>query len=394
MSLNLQRLLDQASEETGLVDFGDDWFMGPLAAYASDLDAPHLSAWGQAFLTRLVHKDLVRRLQIIDCLQQNPEIENTPIPPILYITGHERSGTTLLHNLLSRHRDARFLSRWELMAPAPPPDPATIADDPRRAAVQASIDALRGSDLEFMHWVEADDPEECAWGLMDCTGLLGMAVGLIMPTWMEWISSHDFTPSLVNYRKVIQILTWKNPVPQGSFLALKAPQMGSYLPEFLRVFPDTQFIYIHRDPFRVLQSFATLIDVVDGPFLEDRAYLARLERDEHRCMRRMGRRFEHLEAFEAVHPDRVLNVQYADLLTSPVETITRLFGHTRYRADRELPASIEAFLAAQRAGHRARPRGEMLDYGYTRALVEQYPPIAHYLQRYGVPVEEKRQTGA
>ena len=302
MPITAQELLDQAAEETGLNDFGDDWFMGPLAAYATDLVAPHLSDWGRAFLTRLVSKDLGRRLQIIDCLKRHPEIEDTPIPPILYITGHERSGTTLLHNLLSQHRDARFLSRWELMAPTPPPEPGSLATDPRRAAVQASVDALRGSDLEYMHWVNADEPEECVWGLMDCNGLLGMAVGLIMPSWLNWLGSHDFAPSLANYRKIVQILTWKNPVPEGGFLALKAPQMASYLPQFFQVFPDTQFIYIHRDPYRVLQSFTTLIDVVDGPFLQDRAYLKELEQQQHRSLKRMGQLFDNLEAFKKLHP--------------------------------------------------------------------------------------------
>ena len=393
MPVTSRELLDQASEETGLEDFGGDWFTGPLAAYVRDLEAPHLSAWGRSFLTRLVRKDLVRRLQIIDCLKQHPEIEDTPIPPILYITGHERSGTTLLHNLLSQHRDARYLSRWELMAPTPPPDPASLATDARQAEVQASVDALRGSDLEYMHWVNADEPEECVWGLMDCTGLLGMAIGLIMPTWIEWINSHDMTPSLANYRRIIQILTWKNPVPEGGFLALKAPQMASYLPQFLRVFPDSQFVYIHRDPYRVLQSFTTLIDVVDGPFLEDRAYLAEQETHQQRCLHRMGQLFANLEAFESSHPDKVINVQYADLLSAPVDEMLRLFSQTRQRGDNNFSANIEAFLAAQRAGRRARPRADMLDYGYTREQVEACPPIARYLRRYGVVLEEQRQTG-
>jgi hypothetical protein len=394
MPITAQELLDQAAEETGLNDFGDDWFIGPLAAYAADLDAPHLSDWGKAFLTRLVSKDLARRLQIIDCLRQHPEIEETPIPPILYITGHERSGTTLLHNLLSQHRDARFLSRWELMAPTPPPEPGSLATDPRRAAVQASVDALRGSDLEYMHWVNADEPEECVWGLMDCNGLLGMAVGLIMPSWLDWLGSHDFAPSLANYRKIVQILTWKNPVPEGGFLALKAPQMASYLPQFFQVFPDTQFIYIHRDPYRVLQSFTTLVEVVDGPFLKDRAYLQDLEEQQHRSLKRMGQLFDNLEAFEKSHPERVINAQYADLLASPVEEITRLFSQTSQKPDQDLPNRIEKFLAVQRAGSRARPRSRMMDFGYNREQVENYPPIAHYLQRYGVHVEERRQTGA
>lgn len=393
MPPSAQDLLDQAVKATGLNDFGDDWFKGPLKAYVMSLDGAHLSEWGLAFLTRLAIKDLTRRLQIVDCLKKNPEIEDTPIPPIVYITGHERSGTTLLHNLLSLHGQARFLSRWELMAPTPPPELATFTTDPRRAAVQASVDALRGSDLEQMHWVNADEPEECVWGLMDCTGLLGMAVGLILPPWLQWMSSNDFTPSLVNYRKIIQILTWKNPVPEGGFLALKAPQMASYLPGFLEVFPDTQFVYIHRDPYRVLRSFCTLIDVVDGPFLKDRAYLADCESNHQRNMQRMGQLFENLGTFETAHPDRVINVQYADLLATPGSAMSRLFAQTRHKEDKKLATRTDQFLQEQKAGSRARPRGKMIDYGYTREQVENYPPIARYLQRYQVIVEEKRQTG-
>ena len=393
MPPSAQDLLDQAVKATGLNDFGDDWFKGPLKAYVMSLDGAHLSEWGLAFLTRLAIKDLTRRLQIVDCLKKNPEIEDTPIPPIVYITGHERSGTTLLHNLLSLHGQARFLSRWELMAPTPPPEFATFTTYPRRAAVQASVDALRGSDLEQMHWVNADEPEECVWGLMDCTGLLGMAVGLILPPWLQWMSSNDFTPSLVNYRKIIQILTWKNPVPEGGFLALKAPQMASYLPGFLEVFPDTQFVYIHRDPYRVLRSFCTLIDVVDGPFLKDRAYLADCESNDQRNMQRMGQLFENLGTFETAHPDRVINVQYADLLATPGSEMSRLFAQTRHKEDKKLATRTDQFLQEQKAGSRARPRGKMIDYGYTRGQVEHYPPIARYLQRYQVAIEETRQTG-
>ena len=54
-----------------------------------------ISDFGRKFLSRQLLKDLIRRLQIIDCLKRNPEIEDTPIPPILYITGHERSGDHL-----------------------------------------------------------------------------------------------------------------------------------------------------------------------------------------------------------------------------------------------------------------------------------------------------------
>lgn len=169
--------------------------------------------------------------------------------------------------------------------------------------------------------------------------------------------------------------------------------MASYLPNFLEVFPDTQFVYIHRDPYQVLRSFCTLIDIVDGPFLQDRAYLLDCEINDQRNMQRMGQLFENLEAFETAHPDRVTNVQYADLLATPESEMSRLFAQTRHKEDENLATHIEQFLQQQKAGSRARPRTKMIDYGYTRERVENYPPIARYLQRYRVTVEEKRQTG-
>lgn len=393
MTISPEALLLQAQNHTGLSDFGDDWFRGPLAAYASDLDGEQLSDFGKTFLTRQVVKDLVRRLHIIDCLKRNPEIEDTPIPPILYITGHERSGTTLLHNLLSLHQDARFLSRWELMSPTPPPESESFHDNPRRLEVKSSIDALRGSDLQRMHWVEADDPEECVWGLMDCTGIVGMAPSTILPQWGQWLRSNDLTPTFINYRKLIQLLTWKNPVPDGGFLVLKAPQMSSYLEQFSTVFPEATFLYLHRDPFRVLTSFCTLLDIVNGPFLCDPSYLAELDTDSGYCLQRMGRAYAGLAEFEVAHPERVNNLEYADLLRAPTAEIKRVFNAVDYPTDTKIGEKIDAFIEQQKAGGRAPPRKHFSDHGYTREKVQGDPLVAAYIKNYRVTVEDNRNTG-
>ena len=106
-------------------------------------------------------------------LREHPEIASVPIPRIVYITGLERSGTTLLHNLFALHCYGRALLRWELMEPVPPPEVQTYATDARIGTVQASVDKLRGSTLEHMHWVNADEPEECVWGFIDAVSMLG-----------------------------------------------------------------------------------------------------------------------------------------------------------------------------------------------------------------------------
>jgi hypothetical protein len=245
-----------------------------------------------------------------------------------------------------------------------------------------------------MHWVEAHDPEECVWGLMDCTGLLGMAPALIMPNWEAWMASNDMEQTFVNYRKVLQLLLWKNPVPEGGFLVLKSPQVTPYLPSFSRVFPEANFIYVHRDPYRILASFCTLIEIVDGSFLESRQYLLDMERNNKRSLQRMRRYYDGLEAFELAHPERVDNVQYMDLLAQPEAEIARLYGDRTLPGDPQLPEKIAAFLARQKAGSRARPRQQLTDYGYAAEEVRSDPQIARYLQHFKVLLEQRRQTGA
>jgi hypothetical protein len=49
----------------------------------------------------------------------------------MFVTGEPRTGTTLMHALMSVDPDARTLRFWEVMYPSPPPG-ITGGDDPRR----------------------------------------------------------------------------------------------------------------------------------------------------------------------------------------------------------------------------------------------------------------------
>src|SRR5829696_5773524 len=141
-------ILAEAADEAGLDDFGETWFLGPLSAYLTDLAQPNLTEFGRQLLRTRAVRDLVRRLRVLETLREHPEIAGVTIPPIVYVTGLERSGTTLLHNLLGLHRDARVLRRWELLDPVPPPETATYDTDARIARVQRQGDVLRGTLLE------------------------------------------------------------------------------------------------------------------------------------------------------------------------------------------------------------------------------------------------------
>jgi hypothetical protein len=87
----VDRILADAVEHAGLDDFGETWFLGPLSAYAADLEQLNLTEFGRQFLRSRAVLDLVRRLRVLETLRQHPEIAAVPIPPIVYITGLERT---------------------------------------------------------------------------------------------------------------------------------------------------------------------------------------------------------------------------------------------------------------------------------------------------------------
>lgn len=390
--LTAAAIVDDARESTGLDDIGDDWFLRPLAAWADDLHGDNLTDSGRAFLRRLAVSDVARRLQVLAEIDRHPEILDVEIPPIVHITGLERSGTTLLHNLLAQHSALRPLLRWELMRPVPPPTSDTCADDPRIAQVQASIEPLRGTLLERMHWVDADDPEECVWGFIDMTGLLGQSAGLCMPAWFDVLTTSDLTQTFEDYRRVIQLLTWQHPVPTGGRLVLKAPQISRDLTTFAAVFPEAHFVVPDRDPYRTLSSMmvmgASLMDAfcIDNPVRHPSA-------DAHDWVGTTGERLAAIARFGDDRPDRITHVPYPELARRPRATALELADVLAVPADPDFGSALDAFIDAQRAGRRVAPPERLDTFGPDRDAIWSDPDIASYCARFGIEPEHRRLTG-
>lgn len=392
-TLSATAIVDEAIAKTGFFDVGDDWFMAPLRAWAADLEQENLTALGRRLMTSLAVRDVSRRLRVLDVLRNNPEIAEVEIPKIVYITGLERSGTTVLHNLVALHDAARAFRRWELMEPVPPPTTAGYASDPRIATVQASIEPLRGSMLEQMHWVEADDPEECVWGFIDCVSMLGQAASFCMPRWRRFLHEADLTPAFAHYRQVVQLLTWKHPVEPGGFLVLKAPQIGLGIGAFAEIFPEAHFVVTDRDPFRTLVSVSVMVASIVDPFCVENPVRRRGPQDPD-VVEQIARKLAAIQAFGEKHPGRVTHVPYPDLVSEPTDVVEALIASIGLPKDPGLAGRIEGFLAAQRAGRRAAPPTRLDTLGHDHDTVLGQADIAQYCKRFGITPERQRMTGS
>jgi hypothetical protein len=278
------------------------------------------------------------------------------------------------------------------MEPVPPPDAQTYATDPRIDIVQASVDKLRGSTLEHMHWVNADEPEECVWGFIDAASMLGQAAGMCMPQWRRFLAEEDLTPAFENYRRVVQLLLWKNPVDSDGFLVLKAPQIGRQVAAFGSVFPEADFVITDRDPFRCLVSITVLGESIIDPFCIDNPLTNDGTRDRI-VLSSIRPKLAALSAFSAAAPERVTHVAYPALVADPKGTVSRLLSALGLPVDQDLTGRIDAFLHAQQTGARAAPPPQLATMGYDHDDVLSDPVISDYCRTLGIEPERSRLTG-
>jgi hypothetical protein len=393
-SISADALIDRARGATGLSEFGSEHFLAYLRAWCEDLASPRLSESGRASLARLAQRNLETRLRIEDTFRREPQIAEVRLPKIVRIGGFPRSGTTLLHQLMSLGAGRRALLRWELVAPLPPPEASTFHDDPRIAKVGAALDSLRGSELERMHWVEATDPEECTWGFFDLSGLLGRGCLSLMPRWAELLYGDDVShrDTYTEYRRLVQLLLWRNPVEPGGTLVLKSPTDSDCLPEFMDAFPEAVVVLSHRDPFRTVTSSCHIQRVIN------RAYLSE------------GREFtdkEHVDAVLATHvrladtmidlpqsyPRRVISVRYSDLMDQPAAVVTEIAHHLDLPEDDAATRRlVHSHLERQRQGARAAPPSEYSSFGATPDSIHGVPSLGRYMTTFDIPDENRRTT--
>ena len=130
-SLDAAALLAAATAETGLSDYGDTTLPQRFSVAVEHLNNLGMDAAGVAAAAEVCRWLLTSRLELLEDRNRYPIAAETIAAP-MFVTGEPRSGTTLMHALMSVDPQARALRFWEVMYPSPPPGLAG-ADDARRA---------------------------------------------------------------------------------------------------------------------------------------------------------------------------------------------------------------------------------------------------------------------
>jgi hypothetical protein len=375
-------LLAAARRETALDDFGDESFREPLRRLLGSLEAEaQLHPLGRLLLRQTLVRLLVNRLRLEALFARHPEIGAADVEAPVFVVGLQRTGTTLLHRLLTCVPALRPLLSWEALNPAPfPGAPGSAGRDPRMRLAETAERGLRYLAPEFfaIHPVEAHAPEEDVL-LLDLSLASPTAdATLRVPTYSAWFEATDARPAYRTFRRAVQLLLWQR---RGRWLG-KTPHHLEHLDVLLEVFPGAKVVHTHRDPVRVVASFCSMMahgravfsDRVDP--LEVGAKLG--EKAVRAVTRAMAVR-------DAARPGAFLDVAYADLVADPLKQGRRVCDFLDLPISPETEASMRRYVALNPQNRRGVHRYRLEDFGLDRAALERrFEP---YRSRFGVATE-------
>lgn len=248
-----------AAEQVGLSDFGETSYLQGLRVLLEQYDLGcDLSPVGwYAAKLKIVHV-LKRRLLAEQAFKDHPEILNNPIRRPIVITGLVRTGSTALHYLLGSDPNRRPLHYWLGEHPQPQPPRSTWESNPEFQASKNSLDMMFefSPELKAVHFMAADWPEECGHLMAQTFTDDYWECGMSAPHYVKWYEACDMVPTYQRHKKLLQLIGSSE--PDKPWL-LKYPVHMKHLRSFLEVYPDAMIIWTHRDPSKVMSSYASLL---------------------------------------------------------------------------------------------------------------------------------------
>lgn len=343
--LDVESLAAQAVEATGFDDFGEpSWREGLERLHASLLEEAALNELGGQIAAGEAVMYLSNRLQVLDAHRCHPEIGAAAVVPPVVIVGQGRTGTTILHDLLSQDPATRVPLTWEVDRPVPPPETATYDTDARIGEVDALLGAteLLIPGFKAMHPMGARLGQEC----VRITGAefrsLIFATQYRIPSYNAWlVNEADMAPAYRWHRQLLQLLQWRHPTDRW---VLKSPGHQWSLGALLNEYPDAMLVQTHRDPMQVIASLGSLVATLRSMASDDTSVIEASREWADLVLDGLDRSVDARED-GTVSPKQVVDVQFRQFLADPFGTIGEVYDRLGYELTADAEARMRAFLA-------------------------------------------------
>ncbi len=381
-SLERDSLFAAARRRTGLAEFGDWAFDEPLdRLLESYRTESRLTTLGRITVRELVVSLLENLLYMERERQQSPAIAEEPITAPTFIIGLPRTGTTLLHGLMSEDPASRVPRTWEVMYPSRfPSTPEGIAKARRLTASRLAWANRLAPQFRKIHPIAPDLPQEC----IAITAQIFMSIQFHtthdVSAYEDWFERDSQALAYAFHRRLLQHLQARRGERQR--WVLKAPGHLFALRALLDEYPDARIVQTHRDPLRVMASMASHATVLRRAF-SDHADPAAIAAD---WSRRWGDALGNFLAVRDKAPaEHFLDVSYDDIEARPLDAVRRIYEFLERPFTQQAENAMQAFLDANPKNKHGVHRYSLAEYGLSRK--DEMIRYAEYCKRFDIAVQ-------
>ena len=244
-------------------------------------------------------------------------------PPPVFILGHWRSGTTMLHEIMAADPRHAAPSTYQCFCPCN----FLLTERLLKPLLAGLVPDTRPQDNMP---IDFDSPQEDECGL-NALGAVSTYWNIAFPaTRREPDASLEVEQLPPRHRvrwerALYSFLQRVSVAHPGQRLIVKSPPHTMRIPTLLRLFPDARFIHIARNPIRVFQSSVNLwqsssdqYSLQNAPFRDVDDYVLDL----------YERMYDvYLRDRQLIPADRLYELRYEDLLDDPLGKTEAIYRH-------------------------------------------------------------------
>jgi len=314
---------------------GDWWRL--LRRNHFDIDAPYLGRAALVTLVSLMNSRLRRREQ----REFGPRLAGVRIHPPVFVLGHWRNGTTLVHNLLCLDPQFAYPNLFQIS------HPHTCLS--REAAVEKALGNAppRKRPMDNMEITFRSPGED--EGALSVLCLYSPVLAWVFPRHQDEYDRYltfrgvpaaeteAFKAALIEFLKK---LTWRYDRP----IVLKSPTHTARVRMMLELFPQARFIHVHRNPYVVFKSTRKLFETaVPASYLQR----PRPGQVDEGILRRYALMYEaFFEDKPLIPPGQFCEIRFEDLERDMPGQMARVYRELRLPGFEAALPKIEAYVAA------------------------------------------------
>ncbi|BBY51384.1 sulfotransferase [Mycolicibacterium arabiense] len=360
-----------ATKACGLDDFGsdDDDYREALAvlleSYQRDADLTELGSKMQRFFVR---NALVARLVSEAAFKQHPQHVDVPIERPIFVTGLPRTGTTAIHRLLTADPRHQGLELWLAEFPQPRPPRETWSQNPVFQQLDAQFSKAHEENPDYtgLHYMTADEVEECWQLLRQSLHSVSYETLAHIPTYAQWLAGRDWTKSYARHRKNLQLIGSNDPEKRW---VLKNPSHLFALDALFATYPDALVVQCHRPAETIMASMCSLAQHTTEGWSNSFTGEV-IGRD---AMETWSRGLRLFDAERAKHdPARFYDLDYFEFVKDPIAAVEGVYRQFGIDFTDDARAAMEHSHAESKKGPRApKHTYSLADYGLTAEEVKE-----------------------